>query len=224
MGKFFKSRKERQTERSFQIGTSKAKRDIELVQVFMQEHDHNPPSNIADPFLESLGRDVNREDQAEAAAYRLHIEAFQRSYVRQRRSGISAQVFEVPIGEDGMPDIQGIAEQFGEETAQALIGALSDILGRRREENLEAGKCLGCGGGITAEGDCDREVSETETGLDVASMSPSDKLNHITSLRAQLDQIKASVGEVGDLTPSEQVKLDRISAELQLLAESEGDQ
>ena len=60
-------------------------------------------------------------------------------------------------------------------------------------------------------------VSET-TAERLASLSPQEKLNKITGLRARLDQLKASAHDQGgDLMPNEVAELENISTELNAL-------
>ncbi len=113
----------------------------------------------------------------------------------------------------------------------AVIESVAMMADRQFKENLEAGYCLGCGGSLSENGGCMGDgdpdwdgtppVSETaaeKLARELASLSPQEKLNKITGIRARLDQLKASAHDQGgELTMTEAAELDSISAELNTL-------
>lgn len=245
----FLSPKKRAIRRSVQAGTSKALRDVKLVQEFMKEHDGNPAPEVAERFLKALDRDndVNRDDKHESFAYSTIVRAYQENLARQRgvdvmdifssKSLRSEPVRVIKIGGEDFTE-ESLAERIKNEMPgadpgiiAAVVEGVSMMADRQFKENLEAGYCLGCGGSLSENGGCMGDgdpdwdgtppVSETaaeKLAKELASLSPQEKLNKITSLRARLDQLKASAHDQGgDLMPNEVAELDGISTELNAL-------
>ncbi len=236
----FLNPKKRAIKRSIQTGTSKALRDVRLVDQFMKEHDGNPAPDVAERFFKSLDRDndVNRDDEHEIFAYAAIVRAYQENLARERGvdvmdifSSKSVRVIEIG-GEDFTPE--SLAERIENEMdgadpgiIAAVIESVAMMADRQFRDNLEAGYCLGCGGSLSENGGCmgdgdpdwDGTPPVSETAAEkLASLSPQEKLNKITGLRARLDQLKASAHDQGgELTMTEAAELDSISAELNAL-------
>ena len=242
----FLNPKKRAIKRSIQAGAKKALRDVRLVDQFMKEHDGNPAPDVAERFLKALDRDndVNRDDEHEIFAYAAIVRAYQENLARERGvdvmdifSSKSEPVRVIKIdGEDFTPE--SLAERIKNEMPGADPGIIAAVVegvarmaDRQFKENLEAGYCLGCGGSLSENGGCMGDgdpdwdgtppVSETaaeKLARELASLSPQEKLNKITGLRARLDQLKASADDQdGELTMTEAAELDNISAELNAL-------
>ena len=242
----FLNPKKRAIKRSIQAGTNKALRDVRLVQEFMKEHDGNPAPDVAERFFKSLDRDndVNRDDEHEIFAYAKIVRAYQENLARERGvdvmdifSSKSENVRVIEIGgEDFTPE--SLAERIKNEMPGADPGIIAAVIesvtmmaDRQFKANLEAGYCLGCGGSLSENGGCMGDgdpdwdgtppVSETaaeKLARELASLSPQEKLNKITGLRARLDQLKASAHDQGgELTMTEAAELDSISTELNAL-------
>ena len=237
----FLNPKKRAIKRSVQAGTSKALRDVRLVEEFMKEHDGNPAPDVAERFFKSLDRDndVNRDDEHEIFAYTMIVRTYQENLARERGVDVMdifssksepVRVRVIKIGgEDFTPE--SLAERIENEMdgadpgiIAAVIESVAMMADRQFRDNLEAGYCLGCGGSLSENGGCMGDgdpdwdgtppVSETAA----ASLSPQEKLNKITGLRARLDQLKASAHDQGgELTMTEAAELDSISAELNAL-------
>ena len=139
-------------------------------------------------------------------------------------------------GEDFTPE--SLAERIENEMdgadpgiIAAVIESVTRMADRQFRDNLEAGYCLGCGGSLSENGGCMGDgdpdwdgtppVSETaaeKLARELASLSPQEKLNKITGLRARLDQLKASADDQdGELTMTEVAELENISTELNAL-------
>ena len=240
----FLNPKKRAIKRSVRAGTSKALRDVRLVEEFMKEHDGNPAPDVAERFFKSLDRDsdVNRNDEREIFAYAVIVMAYQENLARQRGVDVmdifssksepepeeNVRVIEIG-GEDFTPE--SLAERIKNEMRGADPGIIAAVIecvammaDRQFRDNLEAGYCLGCGGSLSENGGCMGDgdpdwdgtppVSETAA----ASLSPQEKLNKITGIRARLDQLKASAHDQdGELTMTEAAELENISAELNAL-------
>lgn len=240
----FLNPKKRAIKRSVQAGTSKALRDVRLVEEFMKEHDGNPAPDVAERFFKSLDRDndVNRDDEREIFAYAVIVRAYQENLARQRGVDVmdifssksksepeeNVRVIEIG-GEDFTPE--SLAERIKNEMRGADPGIIAAVIesvammaDRQFRDNLEAGYCLGCGGSLSENGGCMGDgdpnwdgtppVSETAA----ANLSPQEKLNKITGLRARLDQLKASADDQdGELTMTEVAELENISTELNAL-------
>ena len=238
----FLNPKKRAIKRSVQAGTSKALRDVRLVEEFMKEHDGNPAPDVAERFFKSLDRDndVNRNDEHEIFAYAVIVRAYQENLARQRGVDVmdifsskpepEANVRVIEIGgEDFTPE--SLAERIENEMdgadpgiIAAVIESVAMMADRQFRDNLEAGYCLGCGGSLSENGGCmgdgDPDWDGTPPVSETAAekLSPQEKLNKITGLRARLDQLKASANDQGgELMPNEVAELDSISAELNAL-------
>lgn len=238
----FLNPKKRAIKRSIQAGTSKALRDVRLVDQFMKEHDGNPAPEVAERFFKSLDRDndVNRNDEHEIFAYAAIVRAYQENLARERGvdvmdifSSKSENVRVIEIGgEDFTPE--SLAERIKNEMPGADPGIIAAVIegvtmmaDRQFKENLEAGYCLGCGGSLSENGGCmgdgdpdwDGTPPVSETAAEkLARLSPQEKLNKITGLRARLDQLKASAHDQdGELTMTEVAELENISTELNAL-------
>lgn len=235
----FLNPKKRAIKRSIQAGTSKALRDVRLVDQFMKEHDGNPAPDVAERFLRALDRDndVNRDDEHEIFAYDTIVRTYQENLARQRGvdvmdifSSKSENVRVIEIGgEDFTPE--SLAERIKNEMRGADPGIIAAVIegvaimaDRQFEANLEAGYCLGCGGSLSENGVCmgdgDPDWDGTPPVSETAAekLSPQEKLNKITGLRARLDQLKASADDQdGELTMTEAAELENISAELNAL-------
>lgn len=238
----FLNPKKRAIKRSIQAGTSKALRDVRLVDQFMKEHDGNPAPEVAERFFKSLDRDndVNRNDEHEIFAYAAIVRAYQENLARERGvdvmdifSSKSEPVRVIEIGgEDFTPE--SLAERIKNEMPGADPGIIAAVIegvaimaDRQFKENLEAGYCLGCGGSLSENGGCmgdgdpdwDGTPPVSETAAEkLARLSPQEKLNKITGLRARLDQLKASAHDQGgELMPNEVAELENISTELNAL-------
>lgn len=235
----FLNPKKRAIKRSIQTGTSKALRDVRLVDQFMKEHDGNPAPEVAERFFKSLDRDndVNRDDEHEIFAYSAIVRAYQENLARERGvdvmdifSSKSENVRVIEIGgEDFTPE--SLAERIKNEMPGADPGIIAAIIesvammaDRQFKENLEAGYCLGCGGSLSENGGCmgdgDPDWDGTPPVSETAAekLSPQEKLNKITGLRARLDQLKASAHDQGgELTMTEVAELENISTELNAL-------
>ena len=216
----FLNPKKRAIKRSIQTGAKKALRDVRLVDQFMKEHDGNPAPEVAERFFKALDRenDVNRENEHEIFAYAKIVRAYQEHLARERGVDVddifgskseNVRVIEIG-GEDFTPE--SLAERIKNEMPgadpgiiAAVIEGVSMMADRQFKENLEAGYCLGCGGSLSENGGCMGDgdpdwdgtppVSETaveKLARELASLSPQEKLNKITGLRARLDQLKAS--------------------------------
>ena len=240
---YFLNPKKRAIKRSVQAGTSKALRDVRLVEEFMKEHDGNPAPDVAERFFKSLDRDndVNRDDEREIFAYAVIVRAYQENLARQRGVDVmdifsskpEANVRVIEIGgEDFTPE--SLAERIKNEMDGADPGIIAAVIegvtvmaDRQFRDNLEAGYCLGCGGSLSENGGCmgdgdpnwDGTPPVSETAAEkLARLSPQEKLNKITGLRARLDQLKASAHDQGgELTMTEVAELENISAELNAL-------
>lgn len=244
----FLNPKKRAIKRSIQTGTSKALRDVRLVDQFMKEHDGNPAPDVAERFFKSLDRDndVNRNDEHELFAYSVIVRAYQRKLAADQGVDVmdifsskskseSVRVIEID-GEDFTPE--SLAERIKNEMPGADPGIIAAVIegvammaDRQFRDNLEAGYCLGCGGSLSENGGCMGDgdpdwdgtppVSETaaeKLARELASLSPQEKLNKITGLRARLDQLKASADDQdGELTMTEVAELENISTELNAL-------
>lgn len=237
--------------RAVRIGQNKAKRDIELCKMFFDEHGNNPPYEIAERFFSSLGDDVDRDSEYEEKAYLKDIRKFQDKWRKSnpefRLPGgvtVGRIAIQLPDGMS-MDDVDNTVE--GREfLANAISNLISEKTGVPVEEvraafvrrglqaNLEAGKCLGCGGDIDEDGDCvgdqgltptptQPEVSETEQ-LEqyVSTLSSTDKLRRLVYLRSRLDQLKAESEEIDGVTPGMADELNSIVAELAALNKSTG--
>lgn len=243
----FLNPKKRAIKRSIQTGTSKALRDVRLVDQFMKEHDGNPAPDVAKRFFKSLDRDndVNRNDEHELFAYAVIVRAYQENLARQRGVDVmdifsskpEENVHVIEIGGEDFTS-ESLAERIKNEMPGADPGIIAAVIegvtmmaDRQFKENLEAGYCLGCGGSLSENGGCMGDgdpdwdgtppVSETaaeKLARELASLSPQEKLNKITGLRARLDQLKASAHDQGgELMPNEAAELESISAELNAL-------
>lgn len=241
----FLNPKKRAIKRSIQTGTSKALRDVRLVDRFMKEHDGNPAPDVAERFFKSLDRDndVNRDDEREIFAYAAIVRAYQENLARERGVDVmdifssksepeeNVRVIEIG-GEDFTPE--SLAERIKNEMPGADPGIIAAVIegvaimaDRQFKENLEAGYCLGCGGSLSESGGCmgdgdpnwDGTPPVSETAAEkLARLSPQEKLNKITGLRARLDQLKASADDQdGELTMTEVAELENISTELNAL-------
>ena len=236
----FLNPKKRAINRSVQAGTSKALRDVRLVEEFMKEHDGNPAPEVAERFFKALDRDndVNRDDEHEIFAYAVIVRAYQENLARERgvdvmdifssKSEENVRVIEIG-GEDFTPE--SLAERIENEMdgadpgiIAAVIESVAMMADRQFRDNLEAGYCLGCGGSLSENGGCmgdgDPDWDGTPPVSETAAekLSPQEKLNKITGLRARLDQLKASANDQGgELTMTEVAELDSISAELNAL-------
>lgn len=243
----FLNPKKRAIKHSIQTGANKALRDVRLVDQFMKEHDGNPAPDVAERFFKALDRDndVNRNDEHEIFAYAAIVGAYQENLARQRGVDVmdifsskpeeNVRVIEIG-GEDFTPE--SLAERIENEMPGADPGIIAAVIesvammaDRQFKDNLEAGYCLGCGGSLSENGGCMGDgdpdwdgtppVSETQEqklARELANLSPQEKLNKITGLRARLDQLKASANDQGgELTMTEDAELDSISAELNAL-------
>ena len=193
-----------------------------------------------------VNRDDERETFAYSAIVRAYQESLARERgvdvddifsSKSLRSEPEANVRVIKIGgEDFTPE--SLAERIKNEMRgddpgiiAAVIESVTRMADRQFRDNLEAGYCLGCGGSLSENGGCMGDgdpdwdgtppVSETQEqklAKELASLSPQEKLNKITGLRARLDQVKAAANEQGgDLTMTEAAELDSISAELNAL-------
>jgi hypothetical protein len=155
--------------------TTKAIRDCEFGEEFMAVHNQNPEREIAKKFFLSLGGDVTPEEFP-------HYRKLRMKWVERwiARHPAEDRTFRFPSEEP--PSVQIIPVNLGDiNPTSGLIGAIRDAMiaamieqdpevkeqvEQQRRDNLEAGKCLGCGGGIDADGLCDGTppVSETEGG------------------------------------------------------------
>ena len=244
----FLNLKKRAIKRSIQAGAKKALRDVRLVDQFMKEHDGNPAPEVAERFFKALDRDndVNRENEHEIFAYAKIVRAYQEHIARERGVDVmdifsskseseNVRVIEIG-GEDFTPE--SLAERIKNEMPGADPGIIAAVIegvammaDRQFKENLEAGYCLGCGGSLSENGGCMGDgdpdwdgtppVSETaveKLARELANLSPQEKLNKITGLRARLDQLKASAHDQGgELTMTEVAELENISTELNAL-------
>ena len=236
----FLNPKKRAIKRSVQAGTSKALRDVRLVEEFMKEHNGNPAPEVAERFFKALDRDndVNRDDERELFAYAVIVRAYQENLARERGVDVmdifsskpeeNVRVIEIG-GEDFTPE--SLAERIENEMdgadpgiIAAVIESVAMMADRQFRDNLEAGYCLGCGGSLSENGGCmgdgDPDWDGTPPVSETAAekLSPQEKLNKITGLRARLDQLKASANDQGgELMPNEVAELDSISAELNAL-------
>lgn len=171
----FLNPKKRAIKRSIQAGTSKALRDVKLVQEFMKEHDGNPAPDVAEQFFRSLDRDndVNRDDERELFAYAAIVRAYQENLARQRgvdvmdifgskslRPKPEERVRVIEIGGEDFTQ-ESLAERIKNEMdgadpgiIAAVIESVTRMADRQFKENLEAGYCLGCGGSLSENGGC----------------------------------------------------------------------
>ena len=201
----FLNPKKRAIKRSVQAGTSKALRDVRLVEEFMKEHDGNPAPDVAERFFKSLDRDndVNRDDEREIFAYAVIVRAYQENLARQRGVDVMDIFSSKPVrvieigGEDFTPE--SLAERIENEMdgadpgiIAAVIESVAMMADRQFRDNLEAGYCLGCGGSLSENGGCmgdgdpdwDGTPPVSETAAEkLASLSPQEKLNKITGLK-----------------------------------------
>ncbi len=229
----FLNPKKRAIKRSIDSGAKKALRDVRLVDQFMKEHDGNPAPDVAERFFKALDRDndVNRNDEHEIFAYAAIVRAYQENLARQRGVDVMdifssksepVRVIEIS-GEDFTPE--SLAERIENEMdgadpgiIAAVIESVAMMADRQFRDNLEAGYCLGCGGSLSENGGCMGDGTPPVSETAAEKLSPQEKLNKITGLRARLDQLKASANDQGgELTMTEVAELDSISAELNAL-------
>jgi|GEM_PF-3541136 len=59
--------------KSAKVGIRKAERDIKLVRMFMEEHNQNPPEEIASRFFMSLGDDLDQSSKPQMDGYRMMV-------------------------------------------------------------------------------------------------------------------------------------------------------
>ena len=144
--------------------TTKAIRDCEFGEEFMAVYNQDPEREIAKRFFLSLGGDVTPKEFP-------HYKKLRMKWVERwiARHPASERTFRFP-GEEP-PSVQIIPVNLGDlKPSSGIIGALRDAviaamaeqdpsvieqIEQNKRDNLEAGKCLGCGGGIDADGLCD---------------------------------------------------------------------
>ena len=163
--------------------------------------------------------------------------------------GVELKVLSIPFDENTTPeDILKMVLRATGGDQEMTAEIMEAVIGQAQEQfaaNLEAGYFLGCGGGMSENGGClvdgdddwdgtpenakgntsnkAKAVSETERfTLKLAGMTTPEKLNYITALRSRMDQLKASHKEAGGFTREEEDELDRISAQMDALADDAG--
>lgn len=144
--------------------TAKAVRDCKFAEEFMEVHDQDPDREIAKKFFLSLGEDVT---PAEFKRYRkLRIKwvdqwiakhpAANRTFRFPSEEPPSVQVIPVNLGD--LNPTSGFIKALRDAMIDAMIEQepeAREAFEQYKRDNLAAGKCLACGGGIDAEGLCD---------------------------------------------------------------------
>ena len=222
----FLNPKKRAIKRSVQAGTSKALRDVRLVDQFMKEHDGNPAPDVAERFFKSLDRDndVNRDDEREIFAYAVIVRAYQENLARQRGVDVmdifssraydrdrSVEVRVVDLGsEDISPErlAEHIVEQLGD-VDPSILGKIVDQVKSAAQDqfrdNLEAGYCLGCGGSLSENGGCMGDGDPDWDGTPPVSETAAEKLaRELASLSPQekLNKITGLMARLDQLKAS----------------------
>lgn len=143
--------------------TTKAIRDCEFIEEFMAVHNQNPDREVAKKFFLSLGDDVTHE---EFPRYKKLRTKWVNRWIA--RHPVADRTFRFPSEEPprvriipiNLSDLSSSSNMIGA-IRDAMIAAMAeqdpDVLEQVRQisrDNLEAGKCLGCGGGIDADGMC----------------------------------------------------------------------
>jgi hypothetical protein len=238
---------------ALRAGVTKALRDTRTAAAFLIGKTHPDPDH---PFWDTLQADVSRDDtelgRIERTAYKKIKDRFMQEWLAANFVPLPSDValasalpgFTVvevdrddlveALRNEGAIGLQKlIAQQQGGPSPEQLMR-----WARARQANLDAGKCLGCGGTTTQDGSCAgdgdenydpdddstlrREVSETGVRYLPVYRDPAEVHAEIdatvTFLRAQVDQLRAEDGELFRLTGEHDAglayKIGRIDAEI----------
>jgi hypothetical protein len=211
--------------KSKKLGRAKGKRDVALARLFFEEHNDEPPTDVATRFFSSLGDDVSRANRVESMAYVKTIRGYQKSWMKKHikkygergssplmsgrdinlMSGGDINDLPPEVREqiermmgDGKADVRVFKFDMGEllrelfdedsggDAAQSIVEILRHVIAEKtRQEFLEAGYCLGCGGTIDDQGECQSDGDpdwdgnpETAVGLIAAREAAKVSGNH----------------------------------------------
>jgi len=138
--------------KSHRTGKAKARRDMDLADMFFEEHKGEPPHDIAKRFFQSLGEDVDVNDSVERDAYAKGISAYENEWMEKLRREVEAlqqrQILEMlqealpgilvamapPMTEE---QIDAIAKEHGHDTREDECPAIQMLRARLAAEQGE---------------------------------------------------------------------------------------
>lgn len=159
--------------RAYRLGQQRGRRSVQLANEFMETHLHNPPQDLAKRFFIGLFEEIGDNPYEYSGARKVYV-AWQQGWVAAHPAADRTFrfPFEMPIGERlmemmgmRMVEVDPAIFEADDPVAALRDAVLEDAIQRdpmvaseieaTKRMNLEAGYCLGCGGGIDAEGLCD---------------------------------------------------------------------